>query len=134
MAENGELSKNALKKKMKQDALAKKKAEKDALRKTESEQHASNCTKDHDDEELDPTQYYENRLRALGDLEVCARALWIEMRWLWLHCIEHPCYWHGLLQLDVHLYGTHYLSHLCIVVGGRHQSLPTQISCIDVYP
>lgn len=72
-ADGGELSKNALKKKAKADEAARKKAEKDALKAAqkaaEPEKPKSNKLGGDDEEELDPTQYYANRLHAIENME-----------------------------------------------------------------
>jgi lysyl-tRNA synthetase class 2 len=67
----GEMSKNAQKKLLKQQEAAKKKAVKDAEKATvSSSAPKSNKIGGDDGEELDPTQYYQNRLRAIALLEV----------------------------------------------------------------
>lgn len=64
------LSKNAQKKALKAQQNAQKKAEKDAAKKQQQASHPSTTSKAAtDDEELDPTQYYANRVRALAELE-----------------------------------------------------------------
>ena len=72
-ADGGELSKNALKKKAKADEAARKKAEKDAQKAAqkaaEPEKPKSNKLGGDDEEELDPTQYYANRLHAIENME-----------------------------------------------------------------
>ena len=65
-----ELSKNALKKKLKAEEAAKKKAEKAAAR---AQQAASQPKKEKlggDDEILDPTKYFENRTKVTDSIEV----------------------------------------------------------------
>ena len=72
VGEGGEkLSKNALKKLQKAEEAAKKKAEKDEIKaaKKASEPAAKAKIGGDDDEELDPTQYYENRLKAIASFE-----------------------------------------------------------------
>ena len=68
----GEISKNALKKMQKAEEAAKKKAEKEAEKKAKAAEQPEKKEKvgGDDAEELDPTQYYENRLRAINHLEV----------------------------------------------------------------
>jgi lysyl-tRNA synthetase class 2 len=65
-----ELSKNALKKQLKAEEAAKKKEAKEAekLAKKEAEPAKEKLGAD-DSEEMDPTQYYENRLRAITQLQ-----------------------------------------------------------------
>jgi lysyl-tRNA synthetase class 2 len=67
----GEISKNALKKMQKAEEAAKKKAAKDAEKTAKQQENPKKATAvaTQDDEELDPTQYYENRLRAIEALE-----------------------------------------------------------------
>jgi len=74
MAESNELSKNALKKKLKAEKAAAEKAEKDAKKAAEkqtcteasqSQQQSSAAAED----ELDPTQYFHNRSKAVAALE-----------------------------------------------------------------
>ena len=69
----GDISKNALKKQLKAEEAAKKKAakeaEKAAKKAAEPPSSGSKAIAD-DSEELDPTQYYENRLKAITALEV----------------------------------------------------------------
>lgn len=71
--EGGDLSKNALKKMMKAEEAAKKKAAKEAEKaaKKESEPAAAAKPKIGNDEteEMDPTQYFDNRMRAIESLE-----------------------------------------------------------------
>lgn len=66
----GEISKNALKKMQKAEEAAKKKAAKEAEKaaKAASEPPKAGKLVAEDTEELDPTQYYENRLRAINEL------------------------------------------------------------------
>ena len=65
-----EQSKNARKKAMKAEAAAQKKAEKDAARKQQEPQGTDGGSKaNNDDEDVDPTQYYANRVRALQEME-----------------------------------------------------------------
>jgi hypothetical protein len=72
MAESEELSKNALKKKLKAEEAAKKKATKDAEKAAKAVDAPKKEKLGGEDEaELDPTQYYENRLRAVNSLGVC---------------------------------------------------------------
>lgn len=61
-----ELSKNALKKQLK---AQQKEAEKAAKEAEKAAKKAAAPTKSSDDEELDPTQYYENRIKAMSALE-----------------------------------------------------------------
>lgn len=63
MNETEELSKNARKKLLKAEELAKKKAAKDAEKKVET------TTKKESHEDIDPTQYYENRFKAIQAME-----------------------------------------------------------------
>jgi uncharacterized membrane protein YdbT with pleckstrin-like domain len=67
-----ELSKNALKKLQKAEEAAKKKAAKEEEKKAKAAAEPAKAAKlgGDDGEELDPTQYYENRLRAMNSLEV----------------------------------------------------------------
>jgi lysyl-tRNA synthetase class 2 len=66
----GEISKNALKKMQKAEEAAKKKAVKDAEKTAKQQENPKKAAvAAQDDEELDPTQYYENRLRAIEALE-----------------------------------------------------------------
>lgn len=65
MSEQG-VSKNAQKKALKAQHNAMKKAEKDAAKKQQQQQQVK---KQQDDEELDPTQYYANRVRALAEMQ-----------------------------------------------------------------
>ena len=69
MSESEELSKNALKKKLKAEEAAKKKAAKDAEKATKLSD-VPKKDKLHEEVELDPTQYYENRLRTVNHLGV----------------------------------------------------------------
>eukprot|EP01039_Chlorochromonas_danica_P011429 gene11429-12778_t len=66
-----ELSKNALKKMAKAEEAAKKKAAKEAekLAKKEAEPPKAGKLVADEPEEMDPTQYYENRLRSIAQLE-----------------------------------------------------------------
>lgn len=66
-----ELSKNALKKLAKAEEAAKKKAAKEAekLAKKEAEPPKAGKLVADEPEEMDPTQYYENRLRSIAQLE-----------------------------------------------------------------
>ena len=66
------LSKNAQKKLLKAQEAAKKKAEKDAEKaaKKAAEPVKEGSHNNEETEELDPTQYYENRVRAIETLEV----------------------------------------------------------------
>eukprot|EP01038_Epipyxis_sp_PR26KG_P006693 gene6693-9180_t len=67
---NQELSKNALKKQLKAEEAAKKKAAKEQEKALKEPSTTTKSTKLVDDsEELDPTQYYENRLKAITVLE-----------------------------------------------------------------
>jgi hypothetical protein len=70
MSESEELSKNALKKKMKAEEAAKKKALKDAEKAAKAADAPKKEKLGGDDVELDPTQYYENRLRTVKNLGV----------------------------------------------------------------
>ena len=65
-------SKNALKKAQKADEVAKKKAAKDEEKKAKKASEPEKQAKvgDDDVEELDPTQYYENRIKAITNMEV----------------------------------------------------------------
>ena len=66
------LSKNQLKKLKKQEEAAKKKAEKaaaNAAKAASEPQISSNKSKLENDEELDPTQYFENRMKAVQSME-----------------------------------------------------------------
>ncbi|KAL6498844.1 hypothetical protein OROGR_028391 [Orobanche gracilis] len=62
--EGAKLSKNALKK-----VLKKKQTEEDRKRKDEEKAQQKNAATD-DDEEMDPTQYFENRLKYLSSIEI----------------------------------------------------------------
>lgn len=67
-----EISKNALKKQQKAEEAAKKKAEKDAEKalKAANEPQKSNAKiGGDDDDELDPTKYYENRLKVINQMQ-----------------------------------------------------------------
>lgn len=68
---DGELSKNALKKQLKAEEAAKKKAAKDAEKAAKKEAEPAKAGKliADEPEETDPTQYYENRLRAINAME-----------------------------------------------------------------
>lgn len=70
--ETGEgTSKNALKKLQKAEEAAKKKAAKDEEKKAKKASEPEKATKiGADAEELDPTQYYENRMKAIAVMEV----------------------------------------------------------------
>lgn len=65
-------SKNALKKAQKAEEAAKKKAAKDEEKKAKKASEPERQTKVGGDEveELDPTQYYENRIKAITNMEV----------------------------------------------------------------
>lgn len=65
-------SKNALKKLQKAEEAAKKKAAKDDEKKAKKASEPEKQTKigGDDNEELDPTQYYENRISAIAKMEV----------------------------------------------------------------
>ncbi len=81
-AADGEtVSKNALKKLLKAEEAAKKKAAKDAekaAKKAAEPQTEKKAAIGGDDaEELDPTQYYENRLKSIDHLEVCNVCIFI---------------------------------------------------------
>ena len=68
--DSGDLSKNALKKKLKAEEAAKKKAAKEAEKAVKKSAEPEKSSKaGADDEELDPTQYYENRLKVIRSLE-----------------------------------------------------------------
>mmetsp|Transcript_13539 Transcript_13539/g.29707 ORF Transcript_13539/g.29707 Transcript_13539/m.29707 type:complete len:574 (+) Transcript_13539:86-1807(+) len=70
MSEPVEISKNALKKQQKADELAKKKAEKDAEKAAAKALEPVKAVKmGVEEEELDPTQYYENRMKAIATLQ-----------------------------------------------------------------
>jgi hypothetical protein len=71
MSESEELSKNALKKKMKAEEAAKKKAAKDAEKAAKSADVPKKEKLGGDEIEYDPTQYYENRLRTVNNMGVC---------------------------------------------------------------
>lgn len=65
------MSKNALKKLQKAEEAAKKKAAKDAEKQAKKgSEVASSKPKLDEAEDLDPTQYYENRMRAIRLIEV----------------------------------------------------------------
>ena len=68
--EDGTVSKNALKKLLKAEEAAKKKAAKDAEKDAKKASQPQAAVKAADDEDLDPTQYYENRIKAINSLEV----------------------------------------------------------------
>lgn len=70
MSEPEELSKNALKKKLKAEEAAKKKAAKDAEKAAKVQDGPKKEKLGGDEVELDPTQYYENRLRTVNNLGV----------------------------------------------------------------
>lgn len=70
MSESEELSKNALKKKLKAEEAAKKKATKEAEKAAKAVDVPKKEKLGGDDIELDPTQYYENRLRTVNHLGV----------------------------------------------------------------
>ena len=65
-------SKNALKKAQKAEEAAKKKAAKDEEKKAKKASEPEKQAKvgGDDVEELDPTQYYENRIKAITNMEV----------------------------------------------------------------
>ena len=65
-------SKNALKKQQKAEEAAKKKAAKDEEKKAKKASEPEKATKigGDDAEELDPTQYYDNRIKAITNMEV----------------------------------------------------------------
>jgi lysyl-tRNA synthetase class 2 len=79
MSAEGEISKNALKKLQKAEEAAKKKAAKDA-EKAEKAAHEPAQAKPKlggdDAEELDPTQYYENRLKSMAGLEESGKVIY----------------------------------------------------------
>ena len=68
-------SKNALKKAAKAEEAAKKKAAKDEEKKAKKASEPEKQAKVgvEDAEELDPTQYYENRIKAITNMEVTSR-------------------------------------------------------------
>ena len=68
-------SKNALKKAAKAEEAAKKKAAKDEEKKAKKASEPEKQAKvgGEDAEELDPTQYYENRIKAITNMEVTSR-------------------------------------------------------------
>lgn len=68
-----EISKNALKKQQKAEEAARKKAEKEAEKaaKKAAEPVKAGNKFAADEPELDPTQYYENRLKAMASIQVC---------------------------------------------------------------
>ena len=65
-------SKNALKKQQKAEEAAKKKAAKDEEKKAKKASEPEKASKigGDDTEELDPTQYYDNRIKAISNMEV----------------------------------------------------------------
>jgi lysyl-tRNA synthetase class 2 len=65
-----ELSKNALKKKLKAEEAAKKKAEKDAEKEAKKSTEVKKEKAGGDDEEVDPTKYFENRSAVINKLGV----------------------------------------------------------------
>ena len=66
----GEMSKNQLKKLMKAKEAAEKKAAKAATNAEKAAAAGPKKATGGDDEELDPTKYYENRMTGLGKLSV----------------------------------------------------------------
>lgn len=74
-AEGETISKNALKKQLKAEEAAKKKAAKDAEKAAKAAEQPAKANKvtGEEVEELDPTQYYENRLKAIEDLEASSQ-------------------------------------------------------------
>lgn len=68
MEPTGELSKNALKKMQKAEEAAKKKAAKEAEKQAKQQENPKKNAVG-DEEELDPTQYYENRLKVIESFE-----------------------------------------------------------------
>lgn len=89
MSESEELSKNALKKKLKAEEAAKKKAVKDAEKAAKVADLPKKEKLGADDVELDPTQYYENRLRTVKNLGVSSSSVsmppsfpYLVRRWL----------------------------------------------------
>ena len=71
--EGGEMSKNALKKKAKADEAAKKKADKEAQRASQkgAEPEAGGKGKlGGEEDDLDPTQYFANRLQSVQRMQV----------------------------------------------------------------
>ena len=68
------ISKNAQKKLLKAEEAAKKKAAKDAEKLAKKASEPVKAGAAEDVEELDPTQYYENRIKMITALEVCACA------------------------------------------------------------
>jgi hypothetical protein len=74
--EGGELSKNALKKKAKADEAAKKKAEKEAQRASQKAAEPESGAKGKlggEEDDLDPTQYFANRLHSVQKMQVILR-------------------------------------------------------------
>ena len=71
--EEKELSKNALKKLQKAEQNAKKKSEKDTQKAAAAEAIGRGSSKPKDEEELDPTKYFENRTAAITALEKSGR-------------------------------------------------------------
>jgi lysyl-tRNA synthetase class 2 len=76
--EGGEISKNAMKKAAKAAEAARKKAEKEAAKAAAAAAAPPKATKklgvEVDDEELDPTKYFENRTKAISALEATGTA------------------------------------------------------------
>ena len=69
---SGEISKNALKKQLKAEEAAKKKAAKEVEKAAKKAAEPEKSTKiGAEEEELDPTKYYENRLKVITNMEVC---------------------------------------------------------------
>lgn len=69
-ATGSEMSKNALKKQLKAEEAAKKKAAKDAEKAAKSAAAPQKPGTGVEEEILDPTQYYENRVRMIENAEV----------------------------------------------------------------
>jgi len=70
MAESETLSKNELKRRLKAEQNAKKKAEKEAAKQAEGKtEPKEDKPKKDDDDDLDPTAYYENRVRAVAAMK-----------------------------------------------------------------
>ena len=111
----GGISKNQLKKQQKAEEAAKKKAEKDAEKaaKAALEPKKEKVGAVEEVEELDPTKYYENRLAAINQMEVNQKIIYLT------YFIFFECFVDCIVRSFV------------IVLGIWHDSIPTQIPCIN---
>ena len=70
MADEGGVSKNALKKQKKEEENALKKQQKEAAKAAAAPAQQKKSALGEETEELDPTKYYENRLASIAAIEV----------------------------------------------------------------